>query len=57
MHELRVMAAVELNVNVICYAQHPAFKLVYKKGQSIMGSKLFSSYRTVLELALGSLRF
>ena len=50
-HELRVMAAVELHVNATYYAQHPALKPVYEKSQSVMGGKLFSSYRTVFELA------
>ena len=47
-HELRVMAAVELHV-----CQHPALKSVYGKSQSVMGGKLLSSYRTVFELAHG----
>ena len=49
-HELRVMAAVELHVNST-YAQHPALKSVYEKSQPRIGGKLFSSYRTVFELA------
>ena len=52
-HELRVMAAAELHVNATYYAQHPALKSVYEKSQSVMGGKLFSSYRTVFELAQG----
>ena len=52
-HELRVMAAVELHVNTTYYAQHPALKSVYGKRQSVIGGKLFSSYMTVFELAQG----
>ena len=52
-HELKVMAAVELHVNATCYIQHTALKSVYEKSQSIMGGKLFSSYRIVFELAQG----
>ena len=56
-HELRVMTAVELHVNAT-YTQHPALKLVYEKANqlSVIGSKfnlIFSSYRTVFELAQG----
>ena len=51
MHELRVMAAVELHVNATYYAQHPALKSVYGKCQSVIGGKLFSFYRTAFELA------
>ena len=36
--------------NVI-YNIHPTLKSVHEKSQSVMGSKLFSSYRTVFELA------
>ena len=52
-HELKVMAAVELHVNATYYIQHTALKSVYEKSQSIMGGKLFSSYRIVFELAQG----
>ena len=41
-HKLRVMTAVELNLNAT-YAQHLAVKPVYEKGEYIMGGKLFSS--------------
>ena len=51
LHELRVKPAVELHVNATYYAQHPALKSVYGKSQSVIGGKLFSSYRTVFELA------
>ena len=53
MHDLRVIAAVELHVNATYYAQHFALKSVYEKSQSVMGGKLFSSYRTVFVLAQG----
>ena len=43
-HELRVMAAVDLHVNATYYAQHPALKLVYVKSQPVIGGKLFSLY-------------
>ena len=46
------MAAVELHVNAT-YAQHPALKSVYGKIQSVIDGKLFSSYRTLFELAQG----
>ena len=46
-HKLRVMAAVELDVNGTYYAQHPTLESVYGKGQSVIGGQLFSSYRTV----------
>ena len=52
-HELRVMAAVELHVNATHYAQHPALKSAYGKIQPVTGGKLFSFYRTVFELAQG----
>ena len=35
------------------YAQHPALKSVYGKSESVIGGKLFSSYRTVFGLAQG----
>ena len=41
-HELRVMAAVELRVNATYYTQHPAFKSVYGKGLAVTDVKLFS---------------
>ena len=48
------MATVELHVNATYYTQHPKLKLVYgKKTQSVIHGKLFSSYRTVFELAQG----
>ena len=34
-------------------AQYPALKSIYEKNQSVMGGKLFSSYRIVFELARG----
>ena len=43
-HELGVMAAVVLHVNATYDTQHSALKLVYEKGQSVMGGKLFHSY-------------
>ena len=46
------MATVELHVNAT-YAQHPALKSVYGKSQSVTDDKLFSSYRTLFELAQG----
>ena len=52
-HERRVITTVELHVNATYYAQHPALKLVYEKSQSLVIGKLFSSYKTVLELAQG----
>ena len=45
------MAAIELHVNATYHGQHPALKSVYGKSQSVIGGKLFSSYRTVFELA------
>ena len=47
MHELRVMAPVELHANTTYYAQHPALKSVWKKPIS----KLFSFYRAMFQLA------
>ena len=47
------MAAVELHVNAKYYAQHPAWKSVYGKSQSVIGGKLCSSYRTAFGLAHG----
>ena len=47
------MAAVELHGNATYYAECPTLKPVYGKSQSVIGGKLFSSYRTVLELAQG----
>ena len=47
------MAAVKLHVNARDYTQHSALKPVYGKSQSVIGCKLFSSYRTLLELAQG----
>ena len=52
-HELRVVAAVELHLNVTYYAQHPALKPVYEKSQYIMGDNLFFSYRTVFDIVHG----
>ena len=49
---LRVTAAVELHLNPI-YAQQLALKSVYEKSQSVIGGKLFTSSRTVFELAQG----
>ena len=47
------MAAVELYVNATHYDQHPALKSGYGKCQSVIGGKLFTSCRTVFELAQG----
>ena len=44
---LRVMVAVELHANVTYYAQHPAINSFYRKKQSVIGGKLFSSCMTV----------
>ena len=45
------METIEVHINARYYAQHPALKSVYGKSQSVIGGKLFSSYRTVFELA------
>ena len=45
------MEAIELHINARYYAQPPALKSVYGKSQSVIGGKLFSSKRTVFELA------
>ena len=42
-HELRVMAAIDLHVNAT-YAQHPTLKSVYGKSQPVIGGKLSSFY-------------
>ena len=47
------MAAVELHVNATYYAQHQVLKSVYGKSQSVIVVKLFSSSRTIFELAQG----
>ena len=44
------MEAIELHRNARYYEQHPAIKSVYEKSQSVIGCKLFSSYRAVFEL-------
>ena len=53
-HQLRMIAAVELHVNAT-YTQHPALKSVYENKpiscQQWVVSQLFSSCRTVFELA------
>ena len=56
-HELRAMAAVELNLNASCCAQNPGLKSVYEKSQSVMGGKLFSSYTTFFLTSIGPSRF
>ena len=43
MHELRVMAAVDLHVNATYYADHPALKSVYGKIQPVIGVSYFHS--------------
>ena len=40
-------------LNATYYAQHP--ESVYGKSQSVIGGKLWSSYRTVFELIQGGL--
>ena len=45
------MEAVELHINTRYYVQHPPLKSLYGKSQSVIGGKLFFSYRTVFELA------
>ena len=58
LHELRVIAAVELHVNAT-YIQHPALKSVYEKKAnqlSVMSGNfylIFSCYGTVFQLAQG----
>ena len=42
-HELLVIAPVELHLNATYYVQHPALKSIYGKGQSVIAGKLFSS--------------
>ena len=49
-HEIRKIAAVKLHLSAT-YTQCLALKSVYKKSQYVIGDKLFSSNRTVLELA------
>ena len=46
------MATVELHANT-AHAQYSPLKSVYGKSQLVIGGKLFSSYRTVFELAQG----
>ena len=48
------MAGVKLHLNAAYHAQHSGFKSVDEKSQSVMGGKLFSSYRTVFELVQGN---
>ena len=50
-HDLRMMAAVELHLNTT-YAQHIGLKSAYEKSQYVTGGKLFSS-RTVFEVVQG----
>ena len=45
------MEATQLPKNARYYAQHPALKSVYGKSQSVIGGKLYSSYKTMFELA------
>ena len=49
-HEIRKIAAVKLHLSAT-YTQCLVLKSVYKKSQYVIGDKLFSSNRTVLELA------
>ena len=51
--KLRVMTAVELHVNTKYYSQYPLLKSVYEKTQPVMSGELFSSYKTLFELAQG----
>ena len=53
LHELRVMAADVLHLIATYYVQHLQLKSVYEKSRSLMGDKLFFSYKTVFELAQG----
>ena len=46
-HELQVIAAVELHVNATYYAQHPVLKAVYGKDQIVIAGRLLSPNRTV----------
>ena len=48
-----MVAAVEINVNATYYVQCQALKSVYGKSQSVIVGKLFSSSRTIFELAQG----
>ena len=52
-HELRVIAALKRHLHATYYAQHPALKSVDDKSQLVVGGKLFSSYRTLFQLAQG----
>ena len=45
------MAAVVLHINATYYAQNSALESVYGKIQSLIVGNLFSSNRTVFELA------
>ena len=45
------MPKIICNMPNVIYNIHPTLKSVHEKSQSVMGSKLFSSYRTVFELA------
>ena len=49
-HDIRKIAAVKLHLSAT-YTQCLVLKSVYKKSQYVIGDKLFSSNRTVLELA------
>ena len=56
MHQLRVMAAVELHENATYYAQYPALKSVYGKGQSVIAGKLFFFYKIVFSIVQSFLK-
>ena len=49
-HDIRKIAAVKLHLSAT-YTQCLVLKSVYKKSQYVIGDKLFSSNRAVLELA------
>ena len=49
-HDIRKIAAVKLHLSAT-YTQCLVLKSVYKKSQYVIGDKLFSFNRTVLELA------
>ena len=50
---LRLLTAIELFNNSDFYNRHPILEAIFEDSKTALGEKLFSSFRTVFELALG----
>ena len=52
-HLLRILTSLELFPNHEFYSKHPVLSDVYNNGKTVLGEKLFCSFKSVFELVRG----